>query len=194
MLQKLFDNEAELHNLNLYIVSGGPGAGKTTLLLALQELGYSHAPEAARQLIQEQVSAGGTALPWGDRGAYTQLMLQRSIDLYLQYTPTAQIMFSDRGIPDTLCYSRLIGMIDSEAIESACRQYRYAPIVFLAPPWQEIYETDSERKQDFDEAVRTFALVSEIYRKLGYETIELPRLTPTERARFVLERLGLANT
>ncbi|HEX6545735.1 MAG TPA: AAA family ATPase [Bryobacteraceae bacterium] len=64
------------NNPKLYIVSGGPGAGKTTLLLELQKLGYSHAPEAARQIIREQVSAGGTALPWSDRRAYTQLMLE----------------------------------------------------------------------------------------------------------------------
>jgi predicted ATPase len=180
------------NNPNFYVVSGGPRAGKTTLLLELQKLGYSHAPEAARQIIREQVSAGGTALPWSDRRAYTQMMLDRSIDLYLQYTPAAQITFSDRGIPDTLCYARLIGLADAKLIEQACRRYRYAPIVFLAPPWREIYQTDSERKQDFEEAVRTFALMSEVYRGLGYKTIELPKLAPPYRARFVLERLGLA--
>jgi predicted ATPase len=177
-------------NPNLYIVSGSPGAGKTTLLIELQKLGYAHAPEAARQIIQEQVSAGGDAVPWGDRGAYTQMMLQRSIDLYLQYTPAAHITFSDRGIPDTLCYARLIGLTDSAPVESACRQYHYAPIVFLAPAWREIYETNSERKQDFDEAIRTFALMSDVYRELGYGTIEIPKLAPAERARFVLEQLG----
>jgi predicted ATPase len=186
-------NLESFNNPNLYIVAGGPGAGKTTLLLELEKLGYTHVPEAARQIIQEQVRAGGDALPWGDRRAYTQRMLQRSIDLYLRYTPAAQTTFSDRGIPDTLCYARLIGLTDVTSIESACREYRYASLVFLAPPWREIYETDSERKQDFDEAVRTFALISEIYRELGYETIELPKLAPTDRARFILERLGLAS-
>jgi predicted ATPase len=182
------------NNPKLYIVSGGPGAGKTTLLLELQKLGYSHAPEAARQIIREQVSAGGTALPWSDRRAYTQMMLDRSIDLYLQYTPAAQITFSDRGIPDTLCYARLIGLADTKFIEQACRRYRYAPIVFLAPPWREIYQTDSERKQDFEEAVRTFGLMSQLYRELNYTAIEVPKLGPAERARFVLDQLGLADT
>lgn len=181
----------ERNNPNLYIVSGGPGAGKTTLLLELQKLGYAHAPEAARQIIQEQVSTGGNAVPWGDRHAYTRMMLQRSVELYLQYTPAAQITFSDRGIPDALCYARLIGLTDSESIESACRRYRYAPIVFLAPPWREIYETDSERKQGFDEAIQTFPFMSDVYRELGYGTIEIPKLAPAERARFVMERLGL---
>jgi predicted ATPase len=102
-------------------------------------------------------------------------------------------MFSDRGIPDTLGYARLIGLRDISAIEAACRHYRYAPLVFLAPPWKEIYETDSERKQDFAEAERTFEVVSGAYRQCGYELVQLPRLTPSARARFVLDQLHLAS-
>jgi len=97
-------------------------------------------------------------------------------------------MFSDRGIPDTLGYARLIGLHDTGAIESACRSYRYAPLVFLAPAWKEIYETDRERKQDFAEAERTFTAVAQAYREFGYELVELPRLPPLDRARYVIER------
>ncbi len=78
-------------------------------------------------------------------------MLQGSIDSFLEHTPAATPMFSDRGIPDTLCYPRLIGLRVEGLIQSACRRYRYAPLVFLAPPWKEIYQADNERKQDFHE-------------------------------------------
>ena len=104
-------------------------------------------PEVARQIIQEQVESGGTALPWRDREAYIFLMLQQSIESYLTHTPASRPMFSDRGIPDTLCYAQLISFSDEGFILEACRQYRYGPVVFLAPPWREIYETDSERKR-----------------------------------------------
>ena len=128
-----------LINPNLFVVSGGPGSGKSTVLQELARRGFPFASEVARQIIQEQIQAGGTALPWGDREAYTRLMLQRSIESYLQYTPALQPMFSDRGIPDTLCYARLIGLCDDGFIQDACRRFRYAPLVFLAPPWKEIY-------------------------------------------------------
>jgi predicted ATPase len=101
-------------------------------------------------------------------------------------------MFSDRAIPDTLGYARLIGLRDTRVMESACRRYRYAPLVFLAPPWKEIYETDTERKQDFTEAERTFDVVADVYRQCGYELLELPKLPPPARARFLLDRLNLA--
>ena len=71
------------------------------------------------------------------------------------------------GIPDTLCYARMIGLANDEAIRSACEIYRYAPRVFIAPPWREIYETDSERKQDFDEAARTYDVMFQVYEECG---------------------------
>ncbi len=157
----------------------------------LQRSVFQHAPEVARLIIQEQVRAGGKALPWNDRKAYIRLMLQRSIESYLQHTRVSKPTFADRGIPDTLGYARLIGLHDLSLIQSACRDYRYAPIVFIAPPWREIYETDSERKQDFDEAERTFDVVGEVYRDCGYEVCELPKATPVARADFILTKLKL---
>jgi len=180
-------------NPNLFVISGGPGSGKTTVLGALASLGFGHAPEVARQIIQEQVETGGKALPWGDRQAYTELMLQRSIDSYREHTPALTPMFSDRGIPDTLSYARLIRLQDTAHIADACQHFRYARIVFLAPPWEEIYTTDGERKQSFPEAVQTYELISEVYQECGYELVALPTLTPHARAQFILDRLGLVS-
>jgi predicted ATPase len=177
-----------INNPNLFVISGGPGSGKTTVLRELAKLGVPHAPEVARRIIQEQVEAGGTALPWNDREAYLDLMLQRSIESFVEHTPAVIPALSD-GIPDALGYSRLIGLGDTEVIERACRRYRYAPLVFLAPPWKEIYATDTERKQDFAEAERTFAHVAGVYQECGYTLIEIPRRTPSERAQFILEQL-----
>lgn len=173
------------------MISGGPGSGKTTLLQELAKLGFQFASEVARQIIQEQVQIGGKALPWGDRKAYTDLMLQRSIESYLKHAETKEPMFFDRGIPDTLCYARLIGLADESSIQDACLRYRYAPTVFLAAPWKEIYTTDKERRQDFAEAQRTCELIAEVYREFGYRITELPKVTPTKRADFVLQCLDL---
>jgi predicted ATPase len=181
-----------LHNPNLFVISGGPGSGKTTVLRELAKLGLQFPPEVARQIIQEQMQAGGSALPWHDREAYARLMLQRSVDSYLRHTPAFNPMFSDRGIPDTLGYARLIGLCADELlqrIDTACRRYRYAALVFLAPPWPEIYETDNERQQDFAEAERTFEKITEVYRECGYELSHLPMLAPAARAQFILQQL-----
>jgi predicted ATPase len=91
-----------LYNPSLFVISGGPGSGKITVLDQLRERGFRIAPEVARQIIQEQARTGGTALPWCDREAYTHLMLERSVQSYLEHAAAVGPVFSNRGIPDTL--------------------------------------------------------------------------------------------
>jgi predicted ATPase len=181
-----------LENPILYVVTGGPGVGKTTILRELAERGFCYVPEVARQIIQEQMSCGGNALPWANQSAYAELMLDRSILSFKQHTPSTKTTFCDRGIPDTLCYLKLIGK-DTAKAASASLNYRYAQKVFLAPAWEEIYTCDAERRQSWDEAVKTSELMLRVYRECGYEVIELPRATPVERAEFILQHVKSAS-
>lgn len=175
-------------NPNLFVITGGPGAGKTTLLQEVARHGILCVPEAARQIIQEQVASGGDAVPWGDTTRYTEMMLRRSVADFVKHSDAPSPTFFDRGIPDVLCYARLINLGQHE-IKMACDKYRYNSAVFIAPPCPEIYVIDSERKQTFAEAVKTYRVMSQAYRDCGYEPIELPKVGPEERAEFVLRTL-----
>ncbi|RWF73279.1 MAG: hypothetical protein EOS26_18290 [Mesorhizobium sp.] len=61
-----------------------------------------------------------------------------------------------------------------------CRQrFRYASLVFIAPPWREIFWQDCERRQPLDEAERIYHALASIYTQLGYELVPL-LLAPVE--------------
>ena len=97
--------------------------------------------------------------------------------------------FFDRGILDILGYCRLINIPITTSLKKAAHEYRYNPKVFLFPPWEEIYTNDTERKQDFKEAERTYHTLKNVYEEFGYQTIIVPRLIPVKRAQWIVENL-----
>ena len=178
------------HGSRFFVITGGPGSGKTTLLAALEKAGYKRSIEAGRAVIQQQLSIGGNALPRGDRKQFAELMLAWEIRSYEQAMQATGPVFFDRGVPDVLGYLRLIGEAIPERVRKAAREYRYNQRVFIATLWQEIFHQDEERKQNFEEAIRTYDAMVETYSELGYELVEIPRARVEERVKFVLENIG----
>ncbi|CFX33587.1 conserved protein of unknown function [Candidatus Filomicrobium marinum] len=172
------------------ILTGGPGSGKSTLIAELAKSGYAHASEAGRAIIQAQAAIGGKALPWTDPTAFAELMLSWDMRSYEQARELKGPVFFDRGIPDVLGYLTLSNVPTPTHVQTAAQLFRYGR-VFIAPPWREIFEQDNERKQNFDEAQRTYDAMTDTYQRLGYVLVELPKASVADRCAFVLETAGL---
>jgi predicted ATPase len=175
---------------SFFVLTGGPGSGKSTLIKALEKAGYSTMAEAGRAIIQEQAAIGGRALPWVDPSLFAELMLSWDIRSYRAAEQAGGPVFFDRGVVDVLGYLRLENRPVPAHVENAVERFRYGAQVFIAPPWQEIFETERERRQDFQEAVRTHETILTAYADSGYGLVELPRRSLEMRVRFVIETLG----
>jgi len=175
-----------------FVITGGPGSGKTTLIEALERAGHARTVEAGRAIIQDQVAIGGRALPWADRAAFAEMMLCWEIRSYRIAQQQTGLVFFDRGVPDVIGYLRLSGLAVPAHIEKAAETFRYNRRVFIAPPWREIFGQDTERKQDFAEAERTYEAMAATYNACGYELLTIPRLPVAERLRFVIETADVA--
>lgn len=173
-----------------YVLTGGPGSGKSTLIEALKRAGYAGTLEAGRSIIQDQAAIGGHALPWRDPRLFAEMMLCWEMRSYHGASQQAGPIFFDRGVPDVVGYLRLLGLPAPEHMEKAVEAFPYNRRVFIAPPWPEIFRQDGERKQTFDEAVRTYDAMIATYSEYGYDPIELPRSTVENRVRFVIENAG----
>jgi len=179
------------HN-NFFILTGGPGVGKTILLIELEKKNFKCISEVAREIIKEQIKIDGEALPWKNKELFKQLMHERSIDDYNRINDNYnEIFFFDRGILDTLSYARLIYSKITGEMENDAKYYRYNKKVFALPPWFEIYKTDNERKQTWEEAVQTYETIIKTYREYNYEILEVPKTPIDNRVDFILENIKL---
>lgn len=176
----------------LFVITGGPGAGKSTLIAALAADGFHHMPEAGRGIIHDQVAIGGTALPWADRLAFAELMLNWEMRSYRAARELAGPVIFDRGVPDVIGYLNVSGLPVPPHVERAARDFRYHRRVFIAPPWPAIFTQDGERKQSVEESEATYRAMVDVYSDLGYELVPLPLAPVSERVRFVREIVGQA--
>ncbi len=169
-----------------YVLTGAPGTGKSALLERLRLQGFDGVDEPARQILAEQRSYGGNGVPDTDPALFVELMLSRAVFERRKPRLADLPVFFDRGIPDLIAYALLYGLDDRPA-RNAAHKYRYNPTVFFAPPWQDIYSTDEERKMTYGQAADFGERMRDAYRALGYTLVELPRESPQQRAQFVLD-------
>jgi predicted ATPase len=169
-----------------FVITGGPGSGKSTLLDALEARGFARSVEAGRGIIQDQAAIGGQALPWSDPAAFAELMLSWEMRSYRMAQEGSGTVFFDRGVPDVIGYLRLMKEAVPAHFDKAARSFRYNRRVFIAPPWEEIFIPDRERRQDFAEAARTYESMVATYQDYGYELVEIPRAPVQRRVEFIL--------
>lgn len=166
-----------------FVVTGGPGGGKTTILRALAEHGYRVVPESARGIIKERLASGLSPRP--DPVSFGQEILKSDIGKYQASTAFDHAMFFDRGILDALYMLNAESALTHDETAKHIKQFPYNGVVFLLPPWEEIYGKDSERDQSFEESIDIFEGMKRWYTQWGYETLEVPRNSINERVSFI---------
>ena len=174
----------------LIVITGGPGTGKTTIIDALIEQGYACFPEISRQVTLEAKKQGIEQLFLENPLLFSELLLEgRKKQFKSALEETHEVVFIDRGIPDILAYMHYIGDSYPSHFDLACRENLYTKI-FILPPWEEIYESDEARYENFEQAQLIHDHLTETYLKYGYEPIEVPKDTLDKRILFILDEIS----
>lgn len=172
------------------VLTGGPGTGKTSLLKILEKNGYQCLHEISRQITLDAQRRGISQLFLKKPLLFSEMLLTGRIKQHKEAEQfDSEIIFIDRGIPDVVAYLDYFGNEYPPLFNEACRNHPY-DLVFLLPPWKEIYVSDNERYESYDQAVSIHDHLEESYRRSGYDPIEVPKGTIKERFAFILDHLS----
>ena len=170
-------------------IIGGPSSGKSTLLKKLEENGNVCYPEISREVIKEAQVKGIEQLFLTQPLLFSEMLLKGRIDQFEQANKELHnLIFIDRGIPDILAYMHYIGDVYPKAFHEACLNYKYTKIFFL-PIWKEIYVSDQERYESYEQALEIEKHLIDTYKKYNYNVIEVPKDSVENRMQFIMDNL-----
>ncbi|MBP1848705.1 AAA family ATPase [Rhizobium halophytocola] len=172
------------------ILSGCSGGGKSTLLSALAERGYATVEEPGRRIVERALAEGGRRdeLPGIDPGKFAHAALKMALQDRADAMRLDGPVFFDRSLIDA---ATALHHATGEAgwLARLAAEHRYHRLVFLTPPWPEIYRKDTERQHDLAAAEAEYERLLDVYPRLGYETMMLPEASVEVRVAEILRCL-----
>ena len=171
------------------VITGGPGTGKSSIIHNLEDKGEKCLHEISRQVTLEAQKQGIDQLFLEQPLLFSEKLLEGRRNQYLEAKEyKSDHIFLDRGLPDVVAYMDYFDTNYPELFNETCQNNRY-DLIFILPPWKEIYTSDNERYESYEEALKISSYLYSTYRRYGYDPIEVPKLNVEERTSFILDKI-----
>lgn len=171
---------------NWYVITGAPHSGKTTLIEKLREMGYRVVLEAARVYIDEEIKKGKIL----EDIRKNELDFQRKIlEVKVENEKKEsqeEIVFWDRGIPDSLAYYEMLGFTEDKFLQEAIEKAEYKKVFLLGTL---SYKKDYARIESEEQQKIIHDLLRKAYKNNKYELIEVGDVDLEERIEIILKNL-----
>lgn len=181
-----------ISNLNTkkIVITGGPGTGKSSVIDELIKRGFTCYKEISRDIILEAQEQGISQLFLTNPLLFSERLLDgRKLQYENAINDPADTVFFDRGIPDIVAYMDFKGENYPSYFLEACRDCIY-DYVFILKPWKDIYVTDNERYENFEQVLGIHAHLSRTYQNYNYKLLDVPFDTVLNRADYILKTLA----
>lgn len=172
------------------VITGGPGTGKSSLIQALRDSGFTCFDEVSREITLQARKDGIEQLFLSNSLLFSEKLLEGRRQQFLDANAYNEAVFLDRGIPDILAYMDFIGDSYPPLFEQACETHTYDSVFILAP-WRDIFKSDSERYENFEQAQMIHDRLIETYGRFKYNLIDVPFDSVAKRTEFILNSLNL---
>lgn len=173
------------------VITGGPGTGKSSIINELISRKFNCFEEVSRQVTLNARKDGIEQLFLTKPLLFSELLLNARIQQFKDAEKAIDdIVFLDRGLPDVVAYMEYANSEYPQQFVDICDNYRYDKVFVLAP-WQEIFITDNERYETFEQAVEIHHALLNTYQEFGYDLIDVPFGTVASRTDFILDLLKI---
>jgi len=166
------------------VITGAPSCGKTSTIRALQAIGYTTLPEAARIVIDQRISEGDDPQSVRKEDDFHEQIeeMDRQIESLL---PEYEDVFLDRSLADNIGYRRHFGSPVPDKLIEECTD-KYDSIFVLEPlPFVD----DAVRSESAEEAQDLHYTLIETYEDLGYDVDVVPVKPIDERCDLIVNSL-----
>lgn len=168
--------------MKIYVISGGPSTGKTSVI---NELGkeFKILKEAARELGDKDSRFKGKSVKGLNMEKFQNAIFEFQKKQLEELKGKNEIVFSDRGLGDTLAYYKINKLKIPEGVIEYAKEFRCAGIFILEP--LNFYEKDDFRQENREEQERIHNLIIKTYEELGYKPIIVPFMGVEKRVSFI---------
>jgi len=169
-----------------YILTGVPGAGKTTILSELARFGFATVSEAATDAIAD-LHAKGIAEPWTRPSFIDDIV---GIQRQRVAACKADIQFHDRSAFCTLALAEYLDFSPSanvlREVDRLLKDKTFQACVYFIANLGFVTATEA-RRITFEESLRFEEIHREIYRRYGFELLEIPAAPLNDRVEIILD-------
>lgn len=172
------------------VITGGPGTGKSSVIKALESYGYPCLHEISRDVILKARKEGYEQLFLEKPLLFSELLLEGRVNQFIEGLEIKNnVVFYDRGLHDVLAYLHYADEKCPREMQVVCKSYSY-DLVFILPPWEDIYTTDNERYECFEDAKQIHTHLENTYKNYNYAPIEVPKRSIEERVAYILDKVS----